>query len=121
MASPQHSRILRIGLLQDGRILEERHLRQPGDFTVGQDPKSSLVLPLPDLPASFPVFEYRANQYNLVYFVGLYSRVFERRFARPHSPLQYVFNQLFELCSSQLHNKMLGTGLVGGDERQINF
>ncbi|WNG39097.1 AgmX/PglI C-terminal domain-containing protein [Archangium violaceum] len=75
MASPQHSRILRIGLVQDGRILEERHLRQPGDFTVGQDPKNSLVLPLPDLPASFPVFEYRANQYNLVFNEGMQGRV----------------------------------------------
>ncbi|PTL79221.1 AgmX/PglI C-terminal domain-containing protein [Vitiosangium sp. GDMCC 1.1324] len=75
MASPQQSRILRVGLIQDGRILEERHLRQPGDFTVGQDPKNSLVLPLPDLPASFRVFEYRANQYNLVFTEDMQGRV----------------------------------------------
>jgi hypothetical protein len=76
MASPQpHSRILRVGLLQDGRILEERHLRKPGDFTVGQDPKSSLVLPLPELPASFPVFEYRAGQYHLVFNDDMQGRV----------------------------------------------
>ncbi|HYO53809.1 AgmX/PglI C-terminal domain-containing protein [Archangium sp.] len=76
MASPQqHSRILRVGLVQDGRILEERHLLKPGDFTVGQDPKNSLVLPLPDLPASFPVFEYRANQYNLVFNEDMHGRV----------------------------------------------
>ncbi|QRK08512.1 AgmX/PglI C-terminal domain-containing protein [Archangium violaceum] len=75
MASPQHSRILRVGLVQDGRILEERHLRQPGDFTVGQDPKNTLVLPLPDLPASFPVFEYRANQYSLVFNEDMKGRV----------------------------------------------
>ena len=37
MASTQQSRILRVGLLQDGRILEERHLRRPGDLTVGRD------------------------------------------------------------------------------------
>jgi hypothetical protein len=75
MASPQHNRILRVGLLQGSRILEERHLLQPGDFTVGQDPKNSLVLPLPDLPASFPVFEYRANQYNLVFNDDMRGRV----------------------------------------------
>ncbi|MCY1075555.1 AgmX/PglI C-terminal domain-containing protein [Archangium lansingense] len=76
MASPQpQSRILRIGLLQDGRILEERHLRKPGDFTVGQDPKCSLVLPLPELPASFPVFEFRAGQYNLVFNDDMQGRV----------------------------------------------
>jgi len=76
MASPQpHNRILRVGLLQGTRILEERHLHKPGDFTVGQDPKSTLVLPLPELPASFPVFEYRASQYNLVFNEAMRGRV----------------------------------------------
>ncbi|WP_375771730.1 AgmX/PglI C-terminal domain-containing protein [Archangium gephyra] len=76
MASPQpHNRILRVGLLQGTRILEERHLHKPGDFTVGQDPKSTLVLPLPELPASFPVFEYRAGQYNLVFNDDMQGRV----------------------------------------------
>ncbi|HLM47646.1 MAG TPA: AgmX/PglI C-terminal domain-containing protein [Myxococcaceae bacterium] len=75
MASTQQSRILRVGLLQDGRIIEERHLRRPGDFTVGQDAKNSLVLPLPDLPASFPVFEYRAHQYSLVFNADMKGRV----------------------------------------------
>jgi hypothetical protein len=76
MASPQpHNRILRVGLLQGTRILEERHLHKPGDFTVGQDPKSSLVLPLPELPASFSVFEYRAGQYNLVFNDDMRGRV----------------------------------------------
>jgi hypothetical protein len=72
---PQHSRILRVGLVQDGHILEERHLHKPGDFTVGQDPRNSLVLPLPDLPASFPVFEYRAQQYHLVFNEDMHGRV----------------------------------------------
>ncbi|HEX8538094.1 MAG TPA: AgmX/PglI C-terminal domain-containing protein, partial [Cystobacter sp.] len=76
MASPQpHNRILRVGLLQGTRILEERHLHKPGDFTVGQDPKSTLVLPLPELPDSFPVFEYRASQYNLVINEAMQGRV----------------------------------------------
>jgi outer membrane biosynthesis protein TonB len=76
MASTQQSRILRVGLLQDGRIIEERHLRRPGDLTVGRDAKSTLVLPLSeDMPASFTVFEYRANQYNLVFSEGMKGRV----------------------------------------------
>jgi outer membrane biosynthesis protein TonB len=76
MASTQQSRILRVGLLQDGRILEERHLRRPGDFTVGRDARNSLVLPLSDdLPDSVPVFEYRANQYNLLFNAGMKGRV----------------------------------------------
>jgi hypothetical protein len=76
MASPQQSRILRVGLVQDGRIIEERHLLRPGDFTVGQDAKNSLVLPLSeDMPASLPIFEYRAHQYHLVLTDGLQGRV----------------------------------------------
>jgi outer membrane biosynthesis protein TonB len=76
MASPQQSRVLRIGLVQDGRIIEERHLLRPGDFSVGQGAKDSLVLPLPDdMPASLPLFEYRANQYHLLLTRGMQGRV----------------------------------------------
>src|SRR5688572_9795700 len=76
MASPQpHNRILRVRLLQGTRILEERHLHKPGDFTVGQDPKGALVLPPPGLPASIAVCEYRASQYNLVYHAAMQGRV----------------------------------------------
>jgi hypothetical protein len=76
MASTQQSKVLRIGVVQDGRILEERHLRQPGDVTIGQDAKKcSLYLPVDVLPDSQPVFEYRQKQYHLVFSEDMRGRV----------------------------------------------
>ena len=76
MASTQQSKVLRIGVVQDGRILEERHLGQPGDVTIGQDAKKcSLYLPVDVLPDSQPVFEYRQKQYHLVFSEDMQGRV----------------------------------------------
>jgi outer membrane biosynthesis protein TonB len=70
MASPQSqqpSKMLRVGVVQDGRILEERHILR-GDITIGHDGKNTIVLPpSEDLPARFALFENRKNQYQLVF------------------------------------------------------
>jgi hypothetical protein len=76
MASTQQSKVLRIGVVQDGRILEERHLGRPEDVTIGQDAKKcSLYLPVDALPDSQPVFEYRHKQYHLVFSEDMQGRV----------------------------------------------
>lgn len=65
MASNQQSKVLRVGLIQDGRIIEERYLRR-GDFSIGQDKKNTLVLPLPGVPQSLPLFEHKGGQVSLL-------------------------------------------------------
>ena len=75
MASTQQSRVLRVGVAQDGRILEERLLRKSADVTIGLGPKNTFVLPLPDLPARFALFEYRNGQYQLVFTEDMQGRV----------------------------------------------
>lgn len=65
MASIQQSKVLRVGLIQDGRIIEERYLRR-GELSVGQDKKNTLVLPLPGVPQSMPLFEHKGGQVSLV-------------------------------------------------------
>jgi hypothetical protein len=77
MASPQsqQNKLLRVGIVQGGRILEERHL-QGEDVTLGHDAKNTIVLPPSEaLPAKFALFEYRNNQYQLVFDDTMHGRV----------------------------------------------
>lgn len=72
-ASPQ--KMLRVALVQGHKITEERHFRRQHDVTVGQDAKNTFVIPASGLPPSFPVFEYRNNQYSLVFSDKMNGRV----------------------------------------------
>jgi outer membrane biosynthesis protein TonB len=76
MASPQpQNKLLRVGIIQGDRILEERHLLRE-DVTIGHDAKNTIVLPPSDeLPAKFALFENRNNQYQLVFDDAMKGRV----------------------------------------------
>jgi TonB family protein len=66
MASSDNDRVLRVAVIQAGRIVEERHLRSSGQFTVGQDARNSFVVANVQVPASVPLFERRGNQHFLL-------------------------------------------------------
>jgi outer membrane biosynthesis protein TonB len=80
MSKPASSgaKILRVGVIRDGKIIEERHIRQPSGVTVGQDGTNTFVIPASELPASFPVFEYRNGQYTLLFTDRMNGRVANR-------------------------------------------
>ena len=66
MAKKPGRKILRVGLIQNQKILEERLLRKPQTVTLGHDyNKNTLVVPASDLPKSFPVFEWDGDGYLL--------------------------------------------------------
>jgi outer membrane biosynthesis protein TonB len=75
MAPSQQNKLLRVGIIQGDRILEERHI-QRDDVTIGHDAKNTLVLPPSDeLPAKFAILENRNNQYQLVFDDAMKGRV----------------------------------------------
>lgn len=77
MASPQPqpNKLLRVGIIQGDRILEEHHLAAD-DVTIGHDAKNTIVLPRSDdQPAKFSIFENRNNQYQLVFDDTMHGRV----------------------------------------------
>lgn len=80
MSKPASSsaKILRVGVIRDGKIIEERHIRQPSAVTIGQDGTNTFVIPASELPASFPVFEYRNGVYTLVFTDRMNGRVANR-------------------------------------------
>ena len=71
-------KILRVGVIRDGKIIEERHIRHPATVTVGQDGASTFVIPASELPASFPVFDWRTGQYTLLFTDRMNGRVVNR-------------------------------------------
>jgi outer membrane biosynthesis protein TonB len=72
------AKILRVGVIRDGKIIEERHIRHPSAVTIGQDGTNTFVIPASELPATFPVFEYRNGQYSLLFTDRMNGRVANR-------------------------------------------
>ncbi len=68
-------RILRVGIIQGGKIIEERHIRRPDSVSVGQDAKNTFVIPASNLPPSFPVFDFRGTHYYLLFTERMDGRV----------------------------------------------
>ena len=62
-AAPRSSRV---GAIRDGKIIEERQMRNPVAMTSART-GPTFVIPASELPSSFPVFEYRNSQYLLVF------------------------------------------------------
>src|SRR5947207_2072646 len=72
---PSSSRVLRVGVVQAGRIVEERHLRRPERVTIGQDGGNTFVIANSQVPRSVPLFEYRGNRYHLLFSADMEGRV----------------------------------------------
>ncbi|HEV3026917.1 MAG TPA: energy transducer TonB, partial [Planctomycetota bacterium] len=53
------AKILRIGVIQGGKIIEERHLKRRDTVSIGLDSRNTIVVPASNLPQSFPVFEFK--------------------------------------------------------------
>lgn len=64
-AASGRRRILRIGVLLGGKIIEERLIRERTDVTIGQSSKNLFSIPLEGLPRQWTLFQITGNQYAL--------------------------------------------------------
>ncbi len=72
----QAGKILRVGIIQGGRIIEERLLRKREPVTIGWSPKNSFVVPAAStLPRSYVLFDLRGDRYVLNFREGSKGRV----------------------------------------------
>jgi len=76
--APSSAKVLRVGVIRDGKIIEERQIRHPSPVTIGQDGANTFVIPASELPASFPVFDHRNGQYTLLFTDRMNGRVANR-------------------------------------------
>ena len=68
-------KVLRIGLIQEGRVIEERIIKQRSDVSVGPSEKNMFVIPAGDLPSSFTLFELKGSAYHLNFTDGMKGRL----------------------------------------------
>src|SRR5262245_36508946 len=68
-------KVLRIGVVQGGRVIEERIIKQRTHVTVGPNEKNLFVVGGAGLPASFRLFELVDNEYHLNFLDGMTGRV----------------------------------------------
>ncbi len=59
------NKVLRIGVIQDGKIVRERVMKGGESVTVGESPKASVVFPKTHLPADFVIFKWTGKEYVL--------------------------------------------------------
>ena len=75
MSQGRDHKILRIGIIQDGKIVEERLLRRQEPVTIGQSPRNTFVLPSGGLPKSFSLFDLKGNTYHLNFRAGMNGKL----------------------------------------------
>lgn len=68
-------KVLRLGLVQGGRVLEERIIKQRTSVTVGANEKAMFVLQAQNLPANFKLFELIGADYYLNFIDGMNGRL----------------------------------------------
>ncbi|WP_375757440.1 TonB family protein [Corallococcus exercitus] len=75
MALQTRPKLLRVGVIQDGRIVEEHHLLHDS-VTIGDDARNTIVLPPSEArPPRFKVLENRGQQFHLIIDEHMQGRV----------------------------------------------
>jgi outer membrane biosynthesis protein TonB len=67
MAESGKQKILRLGVIRGGKIIEEKLIRKRVSVTVGTGTKNNIVLPTTNAPKAYTLFELRGNDYYLVF------------------------------------------------------
>lgn len=75
MATQASQKILRLGVIQNGNIIEERLLRTPETVTVGQSAKNTFTLVSDGVPQSATLLEYVKGRYILHFSDTMTGRV----------------------------------------------
>lgn len=75
MGSDVTKRVLRIGIIQGGKIVEERLIRKRETITIGQGPRNTFIIPIPQLPRSYTLFDLSQGRYHLAFDETMDGRV----------------------------------------------
>ena len=68
MANTQNIKVLRVGIILNGKIISEKIIQNPVDITIGTDKKCTFcITETQRLPKEITVFSVKNKQYNLVF------------------------------------------------------
>src|SRR6185295_13938541 len=68
-------RILRIGILLGGKLVEERLIRERTTVSIGQSMKNTFSVPVEGLPLEFPMFAIDQGKYSLRFLQNMDGRL----------------------------------------------
>ncbi len=71
----QQSKVLRLGVIQGGKIVEERILSTRQPVTIGTSARNTIVVPISNLPESFTAFTLHGDAWHLCFEEGMDGRV----------------------------------------------
>ena len=74
-AKPQGPKVLRVGVIQGGKIIEERIIRKRETVSVGSSEKNHFVVHGEDVPSRFELFQLVGNDYILNFTDKMSGRV----------------------------------------------
>jgi len=63
--SADATKVLRIGVVQDGKVVHERLIKPGQSVTVGESPRNTFVFPNASLPKKFTLFQAKGGKYSL--------------------------------------------------------
>ncbi len=69
-------KVLRVGVIYNGKIIDEQVFRKPETIYVGDTSKAHFVVPSSSLPSKFPIFYYKSGRYELVVMENMSGKVF---------------------------------------------
>jgi TonB family protein len=75
----QQSKVLRLGVIQGGKIVEERILSTRQPVTIGSGARNTIVVPISNLPESFTAFTLHGDAWHLCFEEGMDGRVQDDR------------------------------------------
>ena len=73
--APTRHRILRIGILLGGKIVEERLIRERTPVTIGQSMRNTFSIPIEGLPLEFTLFALDEGRYSLRFLPRMDGRL----------------------------------------------
>jgi outer membrane biosynthesis protein TonB len=75
MAADKQQKVLRVGVIQAGKIVEERLLPPRQPVTIGTSARNTIVVPQSDLPGSTTVFTVAGERYTLLFAESVEGRI----------------------------------------------
>ena len=75
MSQASGPKVLRIGVVQGGKVIEERVIKQRTTVTIGPSEKSMFVIPSKQIPPNFKLFELVGQEYMLNFLDGMTGRI----------------------------------------------
>jgi outer membrane biosynthesis protein TonB len=115
MAVSREKKILRIGLIQNGKILVERLLRRREPVTIGQSPRNTFEIQSSDLPKAFTLFSLKGDNYVLNFKHGMNGKLSIKRSVMDFKSLreQKLAQKSGDVFSVELANENRGKIVIG--------